>query len=292
MATKISDKIINLVSEGETEKGLELLRDYLKENSPKDKTHYHATVLLLGKYNKFENERRLGLEPDPKRLNQIEYNLLRIVDDVKAGKTASSYHGTQQNYGGNTGKSQAVRSGSGSPVLWILATLGGLFIVAIIIGLAMEDPPPQEQTLGVDPTETQVAKDAAGQTEPKTQKTEIPPAVEPEEADDWEEPLTGIDDGVIRNLLANTRWYQEANNVGLITFNETGTVAAYSNGTGRIEVYGVLDDGYIRALYTDAYGSGYLAVTPQMIYGNELQVFVQPYGQGFFNPNPLIWQKQ
>ncbi len=281
MEKSISDKITDLVSEGETGKALNLLRDHVTTASPRNETLYHSVVMLLGKYNKFEREQRLGLEPEGKELNRIEYNLLRINEDLRTGKlTVASKNTRTTRKLSSTAQSQQKTSGS-SPILWVLATLGGLVVLIILIAVMSYEEPDDLYNYDdsyLDLTESPI--------EP-TPVIETPLATVNPIGN-----LTDISNQVIKNLLAGSNWLDTTNGNGYINFDASGRSATYLGGAGRIEVEMLGDDGYIYAVYWHPDGSSaYLAIPPQMS-GNSLSVFVQNPQTSQYLPMPMIWTKQ
>ena len=278
MKTNLAEQVTQFIGNGETKRALEVTRDYLAKNKQFNKAYHHSVVMLLGKYNKFEKERRLGLEPEAKRLNQIEYNLLNIVDDIKAGNTNPVRTGTQ-----NSTAARGVPSKSGSsPVLWIFATIGVIFILLMVIGLGMEDDPEKpEGFVTTVPTDTEV----------EPEYTYTPPAQEPVPAEATEN-FTAVTDNVISNLLGGTTWYTNFANIGYIVFDQKGKTATYANGYGNIELTGMGTDGYMYASYLAPDGTyGVLAFVPQMN-NYTLSVYTQSQFDAAFSPNPMIWAKQ
>ena len=286
MEKSISDKITDLVSQGETGKALNLLRDHVAAIKPRNETLHHSVVMLLGKYNKFEREQRLGLEPEAKDLNRIEYNLLRINEGLRKGKT-----NVRKSNSGSTRQTSSrplpqKKTSSSSPIVWVLATLGGLFLLLLIIAvMASDEPETYDIPAVVQHTEEQKP---VPQEEIKLNKlAEIPPVtVNPEKQ------LTDISDQVIKNLLAGSSWLDITNGNGYINFDASGRFATYLGGAGSIQVQNLGEDGLIYALYLHPNGSSaYLAIYPQME-GNNLNVLVQDPATLLFLPVPMIWTRQ
>lgn len=287
MGKKLSDKITELVSQGETGKALNLLHDQLAARTPRNETLYRSVVLLLGKYNKFEREQRLGLEPEDKDLNRIEYNLLRITEDLRKGKLSGMSQQTGNVRRVSSTRQSQNKTSTTSPIVWVLATLGGLVVLVFVIaGLtAIEDP---EITNFTDDTfDTYEQKfEPQGEIEADKIIENTPTDINPSPT------LTDINNQVIRNLLAGSSWLDTTNGNGFINFNASGKSATYLDGAGRIQVEGIRTDGFIYAVYFHPDGTkAYLAISPQMV-GNDLSVFVQNPLTSAFLPIPMIWSKQ
>lgn len=295
MEKTITEKVTDLVSQGETGNALNLLKDYVATSSPRDETLHHSVIMLLGRYNKYDREQRLGLEPDAKDLNRIEYNLLRIVEDLKKGNSNPSQSRSNPRPNQKTrtrATNQVVKSNSGtSPIVWVLATLGGLFLVLfIIVSLADEEPvitTTPAVSLEQKPEETKVEKKKEEEKVAPIQHTEEPHVpVEPVEE------LEDMSDQLIENLLAETIWYEMVNGIGYIHFDATGRTASYAGGMGRVQVQGLLDDGFIHATYLHTAGTmGRLAISPQ-IEDNNLVVYMSDQNSISFYPEPMLWAKQ
>lgn len=286
MEKSISDKITDLVSQGETGKALNLLRDHVTTASPRNETLYHSVVMLLGKYNKFERAQRLGLEPEGKELNRIEYNLLRINEDLRTGKLAVASKNTRTTRKvSSTAKPQQKSSGS-SPILWIFATLGGLVVLIILIAIMTYEEPEfsTPSDVSLESIEQAIREEEKRES---AEFVETPPvSVEPTKE------LKDISNQVIKNLLAGSSWYDNTYGNGYINFDVAGKSATFLQGMGSIEVGAVAEDGYIYAIYLNPNGhTGYLRINPQM-QGNNLSILVQNYLTGRFDTAPMIWSRQ
>ncbi len=287
MEKSLSAQVNKLIGNGETRRALELTRDYLAQQKNIDKAYRHSVVMLLGKYNKYEKEQRLGLGPDPKQLNQIEYNLLNIVEDIKAGRTAATAAAARrQNAAAQTsGKSK------GSPVLWVFATIGVIFILLMVIGLSMEEDEviPTEFTTTL-PTDTELKQEKTTAEVPTTESTTAESTIAEEPTVEEPTDFTAVSDQIITGLLANTTWYESS--IGYIVFDASGRNATYANGVGSVQITGLDSDGFVHAVYTAPnLTQGYLAFLPQMN-NYTLTVYLQSLYDAEFMDEPMIWAKQ
>lgn len=257
MAINITEEVPELITKGETEKALELTRDYLTTQPGADKAYLNEVRLLLSKYNRFERRERAGLEPDQKDLHAVELRLLELIDDIKAGRRRTEYAAEPRR------QTVAVqKKSSGSPILWVLSTVGVVVILLLLIGLAVEDPEeevPTEQPVSTTPVETN---------------------------------FTSVTDNFISTNLANTKWFNEEYGYGYVFFDATGKTAAYAEGRGQIEVYSAPGDGFIYARFSNVDGSSGNIAFRAPIVGNQAQVFLQlPTNPTFFEI-PMIWARR
>ncbi|MBL7818346.1 MAG: hypothetical protein JNL70_25260 [Saprospiraceae bacterium] len=73
------EKVKNLISEGKTQKAIDLLQEILKE---KDAQLLNQTLLLEGQFSELQRKMQLGLQDASAELNRINFTLLSVCDDA------------------------------------------------------------------------------------------------------------------------------------------------------------------------------------------------------------------
>ncbi len=238
---KIADDIKKHIAKGDTEKALELLVNFTRDNVPEK---HDEAVLLSGQYRQWKREMTLGVQQSTSELRRIELGIMNVLQkDKPAVKATPATSRTRTAPAGNPPK----KSGK---TLLIVGAMGLLFLLA---GYFMFQPdehyhvdPPAEEMLGesIDQGINDVVEEVPVDPPPREEPEEVVAVTntnsEPEELINDptapEEPLVnglsvlqvsiGGDDGVVVGFFVNVEgkvWEeQDADFNTRFVFSETG----------------------------------------------------------------------
>lgn len=293
---EICDKVIALVSEGETEQAIAYLERQLKAIPGHDPKLFHDVVLLSNMYNNYERQKLRGTIDDAKEMNHITSEVLELTERIQRnGIQPRPQAATPPSFMNTSPDPLRVvypqppsvqapqlpeKKGLKSRVTSIMAGIGVLFVVLMIIAMftETEESYPDENQ---DPFANENIQPAVGLPAPpaNAQATNLSSSqirakmvqLFHNGEDLAEEDLTQLDMTLLSQQLGNTVWFDP--NMSLVSFDQTGASATYLNGSGTIQaVYGT-KYGFIICQYAEASTGdyGYLGIVPP---GNDPQMTI------------------
>lgn len=308
---EICEKVIALVSEGETEEAIAYLERKVKSIPGHDSKLFHDIVLLSNMHSNYERQQLRGTIDDAKGLNRITSEVLELTERIqKHGIAAPPPQVTSPPPGFNTSpdplqpvyqqpviqqRAPAVeKKGLKSKVTTVMAVIGGIFVALIIGSMFMDDEEPVVVNYDPEP----VIQPGPNQPGPAPAPVQVTPnqvnsaysqstsdigvkmqqlfnsGVELDESD-----LADLDVKLVQRQLANTSWYNDA--IGYLTFDVNGISGNYLNGNGILEIsYGTIHGFWIGS-YANIYtgDTGYIGVVPP---GQNQQMTI--YSESEVNP--------
>mgnify|MGYP005991213731 CR=1 FL=1 len=305
---EICEKVIALVSEGETEEAISYLERQIKSTPDHDPKLFHDVVLLSNMHSNYERQKIRGTLDDAKGLNRITSEVLELTERIQKRGITAPPQAPPPGFNTSPDPLQPVyqqpvvqrtptieKKGLKSKVTTVMAVIGGIFVLLLLIGLFMEDeepvitnydpepfiqpgpdqPGPAPAPVPEDPDPiNSVSSQSASDIRVNMQRL-FNSGVELDESD-----LADLDFKLVQRQLANTSWYNDA--TGYLTFDVNGVSGTYLNGNGILEIsYGTIHGFWIGSYANILTGdTGYIGIVPP---GQNQQMTI--YSESENNPN-------
>lgn len=297
-ANELYEKVVALISEGETENAILLLKKSLQEQPHLG--YYNEIVILTGQYNNWEKKRIRGLVTEESEFNRINSELLDVVEKIRRKEAEAKLAKASpkrspavnkpamdvspdplrvgQNYQPpahprlNDGEKAGFGGQLGTYFKGFLIITGVIFLIAFAIEMLKMGP--NEPTLPPPVNKPTGTITSANDEEPLLSLDELRAKVQSQGGGNTTfspSDVRALNTSSLQQQLGSTEWFDET--AGHILFSEDGSHATYYDDYGQVYIQGSTNFGAFVGVYqnTYEYDFGTVFITPPGN-GNTLKV--------------------
>ncbi|MFK7937107.1 MAG: hypothetical protein AB8G22_26570 [Saprospiraceae bacterium] len=275
----IYDQVSDLVSEGELDDAIDLLREHLRKQTKDQHNLYEEAVVLDGQLSEWKRDSRMGLAPSEARYSRLQIAILQLAKESVNPKPAPTPSKKDDKDTTITKTITVDTNNKPNYLLYGLLTAGILLLGVLLWRSFPEETPKEKSPKKETPTNTPTT---AGDTPPlddieskNTFGTDIGHA------------STATDMAIAqgkKQFFGKSIWESNVDRWGRIEFNSLGAYAKWRHGT--IKFYDIPQRGVLRGEVVNYQGKNtdfYMTAVSQ----NELKVAIgQP------NATPQIWKRK